>query len=171
MNLKIIVLRERSEIQKNNPMMPQIRNSRKYKLICKSKKQISGCFRTEEKEGRRNRREGYKELKETFGGVGYLHYLYCSNCFTGKYICQNFLNCALTFYCTLIVPHISVSLKRNKPLIHRTRQINPKMIKLKDKKQDTKSYIVYDSIYILFWKRQPQEQNSPQGLMGRGEGG
>ena len=46
------------------------------------------------------------------------------------------------------------SVKCNKLLIHRTMLMDFRSFKLKWKKSDTKVYILQDSIYVIFWKRQ-----------------
>lgn len=67
----------------------------------------------------------------------------------------------------------SAAIKRSQLLIHLTTWMNLKCTVLSRKKPDSKGYILHDSIYMTFWKRQKcidiNETSSFQGSGVRGE--
>lgn len=69
MNLKIIIVSERSKTKSTHRVIPFIYNSRKNKLICRVREQTNFA---------RNggtERTGHKEHEETFDGDQSVHYL------------------------------------------------------------------------------------------------
>lgn len=93
MNLKIIMVNERSQIKKKSMffMIPFIKNSGKIKLMCSDRKHISGCLGVDRQE-RGITQRGKTKLEDST----YVHYFDCGDGLMNVNICQNLSN--FTFY-------------------------------------------------------------------------